>query len=584
MRDIYCNGGICVRQEKSLWELFGNGNQGVSRRLFLKTCGASLAIASLPINLTKLFAAEPEAAANIALTWSLDPKTTQTIAWSAAERSGKGVLQVVPTHQYHKSGWQKATTIEAAQEKFSTNMKTLLVYYATAVSLQPGTSYTYRVGEAGHWSDAAQFTTPAEKMTAFKFLVFGDSQSGLPKDPEYRPWGKTIRNAYTAHPDAAFFMNVGDLVEVGQDYAHWQNWYAAAKDVMEQLPCMAVTGNHETYDVPEENHSVLPLYFKKQLRLPFNGPADMKGQVYSFDYGDAHIAVLDSQAAEEQAYVPDMLNLQAKWLDEDLAGSRKEWNIVLFHKTPYYNKATRSNEAVKAALTPVLDRHHVDLVINGHDHGYSRTYPIYQDTFMDNPSKGTVYLVAGRSGNKYYTDLSAKVWDAFFHDPQAEPNYVVVTVAGPVLKIQGYAQSGTLLDEYSIDKQKKTDQPPTVLPEKANQPLLVIWGNALQTPLASVPPQRITGVWYVPLPSFLDFIGGTVTLDSEENIVAAYQKVTAEFHVGDANSLVNQQDCPLFFPPVMVKGTVMLSTADVKKIFGFHSRYDANLNLLFLVK
>lgn len=573
-------------QKKSLWELFGNGNQGVSRRLFLKTCGASLAIASLPINLTKIFAAEPAAAAaaNLTLTWSLDPKTTQTIAWSAAGASGKGVLQVVPTRQYQKNGWQKATAIEAAQEEFPTNMKTLRVYYATAVSLRPGTGYTYRVGDAGQWSEAAQFTTPAEKTPAFKFLVFGDSQSGLPKNPEYRPWGKTLRNAYAAHPDAAFFMNVGDLVEIGQDYAHWQNWYAAAKDVMEQLPCMAVPGNHETYDVPEENHSVLPLYFKKQLRLPFNGPAALKGQVYSFDYGDAHIAVLDSQVAEEQAYVPDMLDLQAKWLDEDLAGSRQEWKIVLFHKTPYYNKATRSNEAVKAALTPVLDRHHVDLVINGHDHGYSRTYPIYQDTFMDNPSKGTVYLVAGRSGNKYYTDLSAKVWDAFFHDPQAEPNYVVVTVAGPVLTIQGYTQSGTLLDAYSIDKQKKTDQPPTVLPEKANQTLLVIWGNVLQTPLAAVPPQRIIGVWYVPLPSFLDFIGGTFTLDSEENIVAAYQKVTAEFHVGDANSLVNQQDCPLFFPPVMVKGTVMLSTADVKKIFGFHSRYDANLNLLFLVK
>ena len=160
----------------------------------------------------------------------------------------------------------------------------------------------------------------------------------------------------------------------------------------------------------------------------------------------------------------------------------------------------------------------------------------------------------------------------------------MVTVAGPVLKIQGYAQSGTLLDAYSIDKQKKTDQPPTILPEKANQTLLVIWGNALQTPLASVPPQKMNGVWYVPLPSFLDFIGGTFTVDSEEHMVVGYQKITAEFQAGDTDSLVNQQACSLAFSPVMFKGVAMLSTADVKKVFGFHSRYDANLNMLFLVK
>ena len=575
-----------MNQEKSLLDLFSETNKGLSRRLFLKTCGASLVAASLPLNLTKVFAADQlnGEADHITLTWNLDPKTTQTIAWSTSSGAEAGVLQFLKTSAYKKGSWKKAATIKAEQELFKTNKEELSVHYATALSLLPGTSYTYRVGTENNWSEAATFSTQPENAASFKFLVFGDSQSGLPKNPEYGPWKKTIHNAYAAHPDAAFFMNVGDLVEVGQDYAHWQNWYAAAKDVIDKIPSMSVPGNHETYDVPEENHSVMPLYFKKQLRLPSNGPEQLKGQVYSFEYGNAHIAVMDSQVDEEHPYVENMLELQAKWLDEDLAASKKSWNIVLFHKTPYYNKATRSNEQVKAVLTPVIDKHHVDLVINGHDHGYSRTYPIYQDAFVDSPAKGTVYLVAGRSGNKYYTDLSPKVWDAFFHDPQAEPNYVTITVDANVLTINGYTQSGELIDTYSIDKQKKIDSPRTILPETANNTLLVIWGNLLQTPLVAVSPQKITGVWHVPLRSFVEFIGGKVDADSEGNIIAVYQKVTALLKLGETRAIVNQQEKNMMYPLTLKNGAAMLSVDDIKNIFGFQSRYDKATNMLLLVK
>jgi len=575
-----------VKQEKSLLDLFNETDKGLSRRFFLKTCGSVLVAASLPINLTKIFAADMLSGANgnLTLTWSLDPKTTQTIAWTTAKDGAQGVLQILKTSTYKKTGWQKAVSVKTERELFQTNIENVMLYHATATALTPGTTYTYRVGTENNWSEAAQFSTQPEQESSFKFLVFGDSQSGLPKSPEYGPWEKTINQAYAAHKDAAFFMNVGDLVEVGQDYAHWENWYAAAKNVIDKIPSMSVPGNHETYDVPEENHSVLPLYFKKQLSLPMNGPAALKGQVYSFEYGDAHIAVMDSQVDEEQTYVENMLELQAKWLDEDLASSKKAWKIVLFHKTPYYNKATRSNEKVKAVLTPVIDKHHVDLVINGHDHGYSRTYPIYQDTFVDSPAKGTIYLVAGRSGNKYYTDLSPKVWDAFFHDPQAEPNYVTITVERQVLSIHGYTQSGTLIDAYSIDKQKQIDIPRTILPEFANNTLLVIWGNLLQTPLVPIPPQKIAGAWHVPLRSFVEFIGGKLDADRDGNVIAVYQKTTAVFKLEEVQVRVNGEEQSLDYPLALVKGSAMLSALDIKTLFHFNSRYDKATNMLFLVK
>lgn len=574
-----------MEEEKSVLNLFTEKNHGISRRFFLKTCGTALAIASMPINLTKVFAADifTKQPVHTTMTWSLDPHKTQTLAWTTSLTAANGVLEYTNTADYKKNGWKNALTVSAVSEDFKTNSDYVKLHHATAEQLTPGTSYTYRVGTDNNWSQIASFSTEPAKISSFKFLVFGDSQSGIPANPEYGPWKKTIENAYAAHSDAAFFMNIGDLVEIGQDYNHWKNWYAAAKNVLEKIPAMAVAGNHETYTNHEESKSSLPVYFLSQMKLPMNGPAELKGHVYSFDYGNVHFCIMDSQKHEEGPYISDFLEKQAAWLDKDLATSNQPWKLIFFHKTPYYNKATRSNEDLKQVLLPVIDKHHADLVINGHDHGYSRTYPIYQDKFVDSPANGTIYLVTGRSGNKFYTDLSQKVWDAFFHDPQAEPNYAIITAAGMKLTIDGYTQSGHLIDSYTIDKARKTDSPRTILPSRSNYTRLSIWGNLLQTPLLSTPPKKIDNNWYIPLDSFIDFIGGDIEQQNKTtNITLGKDKFS--FTADTATASHNGTKVSLAQPIKINKNTAMISAADLKTCFSFNSRFDNSLNILFVVK
>ncbi|WP_196604184.1 metallophosphoesterase [Pectinatus haikarae] len=574
-----------MKEEKSVLDLFAERNHGISRRFFLQSCGAALAVASMPINLTKVFAADAfsRQPVHTMLTWTLDPRTTQTLAWTTSVTADKGILQYTDTNNYKKDGWKAAVSVQGNTEEFDTNEDYVKLHYATAQKLKPGTEYTYRVGYDSNWSQPQSFLTEADNRSEFKFLVFGDSQSGLPANPEYGPWKKTIENAYAANTDAAFFMNIGDLVEVGQDFSHWKKWYSAAENVLEKIPGMAVAGNHETYDVPKENHSTLPVYFKKQIHLPLNGPEELKGQVYSFDYGNVHFAVLDSQENEEGTYIENMLQKEADWLDRDLTSSKQLWKMVFFHKTPYYNKAERSNENVKRAFTPIIDKHHVDMVVNGHDHGYSRTYPIYNDEFVSSPDKGTVYLVTGRSGNKYYTDLSQKIWDAFFFDPQAEPNYVVMSVKGAQLVVSAYTQSGSCIDVYTIDKNRKTDTPCTVLPGKANYTRLAIWGNLLQTPLIPVSPQQIDNIWYLPLNSFIDFIGGDMDLRNSA-IAISYKKDVISLQLDSSDAVVNNNTVSLAHPVKFVKDTPMIAADDLKPLLKFDNKYDALLNVLFLVR
>lgn len=111
-------------------------------------------------------------------------------------------------------------------------------------------------------------------MMPFKF--YHDNQSGVATDPQYGPWKTTIHNAYSANKDAKFFVNVGDLVEIGQLYTHWNNWFDAAKGVIDTIPEMPVEGNHETCQLSNYD-SGKPKDFVNLFPVPQNGPDGLKG-------------------------------------------------------------------------------------------------------------------------------------------------------------------------------------------------------------------------------------------------------------------------------------------------------------------
>lgn len=518
---------------------------------------------------------------HITLTWTQDPTTTQTITWRTDATVNLGQVQ------YGKDPSLKdAKTVDATVQKFSSDLGDMNIHSATLTSLDPGTKYYYRVGYGNNFSSIYSFTTEAKDTNSFKFLIFGDSQSGVATDPQYGPWKTTIHNAYNANKDAKFFVNVGDLVEIGQLYTHWNNWFDAAKGVIDTIPEMPVEGNHETYQSSNYD-SGKPKDFVNQFPVPQNGPDGLKGQVYSFDYGNAHIVMLDSQEDEEEGVSGDILESQKAWLDKDLSSTNKTWKLVFFHKTPYYNKATRSNEQIKAAFQPILDKYHVDVVFNGHDHGYSRTYPIKNDQYVKSPADGTVYVVTGRSGNKYYPDLSQKVWDAFFYDPQDQPNYIVATINGNTLTIKAVKQDGTPIDTYSITKNPdgtETDSPQTVVPTKYNATMLTIYGNMLQQPFIPSNPKQINGKWYVPARAFMQYLGSNVDWNTNGTISIIYGKTQANLNIGSTKAQLNSKTLAIPDAIVLNNGLTWISADDLKALFGFNYKYDSNTNMLMFVK
>lgn len=386
--------------------------------------------------------AEAEAVpSHITLTWTGDTQTTQTITWKTDVNTPEGQVQYHPLTPGIDGEFQTAA---AQVERVDSNWGEFNIHTATLSGLKPGTRYVYRVGSPEAWSESYQFTTAPAKPAPYKFLVFGDSQSF-----NYDIWRTTLQQAHRNHPSAAFFINVGDLVDNGQEYGQWYDWFNAGHGVMETLPCMPVVGNHETYK-PGGGTS-LPILFTEQFKLPMNGPDGLKGQVYSLDYGDAHLAMLDTQIGEEGRFVPDMLEKEKAWLEADLAASKQKWKLVFVHKALYNNKA-QDNSTIQAGFAPIIDKYHVDVVFTAHDHVYARTWPLYGGMRVSNFSEGTVYVATGRSGSKTYADSIPKGWNSFFYNPLTEPNYLVVEIQNDGLTVRAFSQNGQAIDSWNIIK------------------------------------------------------------------------------------------------------------------------------------
>jgi len=380
---------------------------------------------------------------HITLTWTGSPATTMTVTWRTDTSVSSGLIE------FGKNSTALTKHINATCTEFRTDLGSTRLFRATLTGLSPNTKYYYRVGDGAHWSTTHSFTTANLKSDKVKFLVFGDSQSV----PPYSTWQTTIHNAYKANPDARFVINVGDLVDVGQNGAHWNAWFDATAGVIDSIPEMPTLGNHETNP---PNGTRRPVYWDAQFAMPQNGPDGEKNQAYSYDYGPVHIVVLDSQQAEQKKY-GDIFSTQKAWLDKDLSATMATWKIVCFHKAPYQLHKTRSSDDVKSAFCSILESHHVDLVFNGHDHGVGRTYPINNGVIEQKPSQGTIYYICGRSGSKVYRDLEKKPWDAFFYNPLDQPNYLVVGITGKKLTVRAVKQDGTPIDSFFIDKAKDTD-------------------------------------------------------------------------------------------------------------------------------
>lgn len=259
----------------------------------------------------------------------------------------------------------------------------------------------------------------------FSFIYMGDSQAD-PDTGDYSAWGKMLSQAAADKSRPAFVMIGGDLVNDGSSQEEWDRFLTAAEPVRKKLRLYPAMGNHDN----------TPL-FKQIFELPENGPEGRQEAFYSFDYGDAHFTVMDSNlmGAASQGDI--------KWLEQDLAQTNKTYRIVMFHHPAYpavdIPKDSQRAEVIQKNFVPVMEKAGVDLVLCGHQHVYMRTHPLKNGR---RNREGIVYLM-GYSGGKQY---SPGAYDYAACSMGGQPVYSIITVNAQGIAIKTMDSSGQVLD------------------------------------------------------------------------------------------------------------------------------------------
>jgi 3',5'-cyclic AMP phosphodiesterase CpdA len=195
--------------------------------------------------------------------------------------------------------------------------------------------------------------------------------------------------------------------------------------------------------------------------------------MFSFDYGNSHWTILDSNE-----YIDWSDEQLRSWVKADLEkASGKQWRFVAYHHPGFHSSKKHQSQKQMRHLQDIFEDGKVDVVFSGHVHNYQRSYPIQSDTKRglkldallgddwkvdrtfdgrhNKKPQGVIYVVNGAGGAYLYNpELSSsssqllpfqQVYSSTF-------SFGKLTVNNKSLSYEQVDHSGKLIDSFRIDK------------------------------------------------------------------------------------------------------------------------------------
>ncbi len=348
-------------------------------------------------------------------------ESQRIVTWYSSADTAQ-VVQVAPTDSLVNGEFPASATTFSATGTANVASSGGYNRHATITSLAEGTAYSYRVGSAGAWSQTHAFTTQSFDGE-YDFLFFGDPQIGssgdVAKDGE--GWADTLDVALSANPDAELLVSGGDQVETAGVEAQWDAFLAP--DQLRQYPWVATIGNHDVGSKAYEQHLYTPNTDRSApLYANGNPTSNTSGGDYWFIYKDVLFIDLNSNSyttssggggdAAHIDYVTDVIGQH---------GAEAKYTVLVYHHaiySPADHAKDGDNKVRRTDFPTAFSNLGVDLVLQGHDHSYSRSYEIKNGAKAnagEQPGADEVYLGPGgvvyvtansASGSKYY-DITA---------------------------------------------------------------------------------------------------------------------------------------------------------------------------------
>lgn len=403
---------------------------------------------------------KPYAARNLAdrivLTAGADASREMGVAWRTDTGRPDTVLQWAPAVDGPTLS-HFARTVTGTSTTGTSENGEAIYHKVRLTGLEPGRSYVYRVMGTAGWSEWFGFDTAPEKgdIQPFEILYFGDTQNGI-----LEHGSRVIRTAFARSANPRLVIHAGDLVAQREEKVHddeWGEWFEAGGFHYASIPQVPAPGNHEYVDIPDptggdEEGRALGDHWGWSFALPANGARGAEATTYHVDWGDVRIIVLDGTSAIDLG----TLEAQTSWLDRALAESKARWNLVAFHQPIYTCARPNDTEELKAVWEPILRQRRVDLVLQGHDHCYSRLTSAEgreagRAARRRGAAQGPVYMVSVVGSKQYgLNDRAETQPDRVAEDTQL---FQRLRFENSRIVVDSLTATGRLYDRYIIERQ-----------------------------------------------------------------------------------------------------------------------------------
>jgi hypothetical protein len=213
-----------------------------------------------------------------------------------------------------------------------------------------------------HWKGSPRSTEPyvpypPDQRPELRIAVAGDvGDSG----PRIRAVGATVGRLADGDPWDVLLLLGDNVYPTGDPARLPEVVYKPFGPVLDRgTALLAILGNHD----------VRKGYGDAQMAA-----LGQPGRRWSVERSGVLLVGLDSNRPDD----PDQL----AWLERTLRDTEAPWKIVALHHPPYSAGYQGSNDATRAAFTPLFERYGVQLVLSGHDHDYQRSRPIGATTYI----------------------------------------------------------------------------------------------------------------------------------------------------------------------------------------------------------
>ena len=418
---------------------------------------------------------------NVSLTPGVN-ETQLNLAWYSHTQETPKVristsAEINETNSTEFTGSQ-TTAVEISGQQYYSNK-------VTVTGLTENTKYYYQVLKNGEWQAKQEYST--KSFTNFSFLYVGDPQIGASKgqgnsesetlnaknalestaeqnlagrNDSYN-WNKILNNAMADHPEVSFLVSAGDQVNYAVNEREYAGYLGA--DALKSLPVSTTIGNHDSGSEQYSFHYNNP---NVQTEESTTAGKTKAGTDYYYTYGGVLFIVLDTNNYNCATHK----NVIAKAVSEN---PNAKWRVVMFHQDIYGSGLDHSDSdgmVLRTQLTPIMDEYDIDVVLQGHDHTYSRTYQLKGDgaqhtafskgqeneaNFIEqnncyqivsdtiggkvvNP-EGTVYLEANSAtGSKFYNLIATKQDFISERSQTWTPTYSVISVTDNTFSVSVY--------------------------------------------------------------------------------------------------------------------------------------------------